>query len=69
MAKSPPKFKKATSPRTDNGSAAPFSDAKIKGAKVIPTCHPTALRAGFVKKLFTVPCGKGNLPGKNSITK
>ena len=56
----PPAFKKSTSARTDNGSATPFSDAKISGAKTVPA--PMALRSGFAKKLYSVNCGKGNLP-------
>lgn len=69
MAKSPPKFQKSSSPRVKNGEAAPFSDAKIKRVKTVETKHPLHLRAGFSKKLFTVACGKGGLPGQDAILK
>jgi hypothetical protein len=69
MAKSPPAFKRSSSAKTDNGSAMPFSDAKIKGARVIPTAHPSSLRTSFTKKLYTTQCGKGDLPGQDKILK
>ncbi len=68
MAKSVPAFKRSENPKVGTGRAEPFSDAKIKGHSVVPTTAPNALRKGFVKKLFTVACGKGKgLPGKNDL--
>lgn len=69
MAKSPPPFQKSSNPRVKNGEAMPFSDAPIKGAKTLDTAHPLHLRTNFTRKLYTVPCGKGSLPGQDKILK
>ena len=56
-----PALKTHSDAKAHNGSAMPFDDAKIKGAKTIPPA-PQARRDGFTKRVYTTPCGKGNLP-------
>lgn len=56
-----PALKTQSDARARNGSAMPFDDAKIKGARCIST--PTnGLREGFTRRMHSTNCGKGNLP-------
>jgi hypothetical protein len=56
-----PKLKTHSDAKAHNGSAEAFDDAKIKGAKTIPTPEKGG-RDGFTKRVYTTACGKGNLP-------